>query len=419
MINREELKLNKETVIKDLIKHLKLDLETATPYLEKEWEESEKLYLQGNLFFLQKSYIREQAIFVGINEDDIDECINVAAKFIENPALLRFACHEFYLINVSPNKNELSLNKRPYLDSLLGSMIYTYNLLLIMASIPSLQTLHKSLSIPNNISDQTIQDISFLVAYFKKERNVTGLGVGEFNWRLSNSFKAKEFTIGRLRYELCNANLNASVYKNTKTGEHITLANSGLNIDRDGLMLSEASEDTWETTVTERNHLITAHTCSSDSRVEKETETINVRKWEKVFASGDHCLGIHISAGPDFTLEACSESLKQVEDFMKKCFPEHKYKGFTCHTWFFDINFQTLLPANNKILQFQQQFILAPSQGLEQLQWVFGIGCNREDLPKNTSMQTSLAEFIENGGHLRTGAGFILKENIHKWGSQT
>jgi len=121
----------------------------------------------------------------------------------------------------------------------------------------------------------------------------------------------------------------------------------------------------------------------------------------------------HIPEDGPMSIEACTESFEMVLIFFSKYFSERPFKAFDCHSWFLDNQYQKILAASSNIVKFQNRLYLYPteSDGDDSYWRIFGadgIKKGIENVPRKTSMQKKVAEFIENGGYLRSGGGFLI-----------
>ena len=107
--------------------------------------------------------------------------------------------------------------------------------------------------------------------------------------------------------------------------------------------------------------------------------------------------------------------------FFRQDRPEEKIRGFSCLSWMLDPQYEFLLKPNSRILAFMRQYYLFPiaEGGADALWRIFGEDGLRDGIasaPRHTSMQRKVAEFIERGGKLRSGGGFLLPEELPRYG---
>lgn len=140
---------------------------------------------------------------------------------------------------------------------------------------------------------------------------------------------------------------------------------------------------------------------------------------------GDKIWNVHIARGEKLTPEACNESFKAAQKFIKEFFPEYPDNKFMCHSWLLFSENEKFMPAGSNILKFSELWDITGRHEYPEsaYRWLFGVryknkillknkkkkgnyGCT-EHLPQNTAMQKNCIEYILKGGTL--GDGFGIK----------
>ena len=84
--------------------------------------------------------------------------------------------------------------------------------------------------------------------------------------------------------------------------------------------------------------------------------------------------------------------------------------------------YEKILKPGSRIVAWMRQYYLfpIPESAADSLWRVFGEEGLKNGLanaPRNTSMQRNVAAFLEQGGILRSGGGFILPEDLAQYGN--
>ena len=102
----------------------------------------------------------------------------------------------------------------------------------------------------------------------------------------------------------------------------------------------------------------------------------------KDIKKGDNVVIIHVPGGEPLLYDACVESLENAKVFIKKHFPDFKYRYFSGVSWLLDTSIADLLGENSNVLKFGTLFepvITRESDNI--IKFVFGGGATRKDLP--------------------------------------
>ncbi len=138
---------------------------------------------------------------------------------------------------------------------------------------------------------------------------------------------------------------------------------------------------------------------------------------------GDKIWNVHICRGEKLTFDACKESFKMAQEFIREYFPEYPDNKFMCHSWLLYPTNKEFMPEGSNILKFPLLWdvISHREDPASAYRWLFSVryknkillknkkktgsyGCT-EKLPQNTIMQEKGVEYILNGGTLGDGLG--------------
>ena len=92
-----------------------------------------------------------------------------------------------------------------------------------------------------------------------------------------------------------------------------------------------------------------------------------------------------------------------------------------CCSWIFSPNLTNFLPADSNLVNFTKEVYLFPASSPRQAGIWFFFYQDKFDpktAPRKTSLQKTLAEYLEQGGDLRVGGMFLLLDDIDKFGTQ-
>ena len=242
------------------------------------------------------------------------------------------------------------------------------HLLLILALYPSAEALYRDRHWPMSMWEEIRTDVSIWVEHHQENYGFVGLQWRIFNWELG-VFTGKTVQLGRLQ---CNTSFAFdepfSVYRNPVNGAvRMTAQPPG-------------------------------------------------RPWVCELDPGDPVINLHIPASGAMDIDACRQSIRRMAEFFDRFLPDYKYRAFFCESWLLDRQLQELLPPNSNIVRFQQLgHLFEHSLESETIWRVFGEKGDREGInavPHRTSMQKSLAEFVNRGGEFHTGGLIILRNDV-------
>lgn len=242
------------------------------------------------------------------------------------------------------------------------------HLLLILSLYPTAEDVYRKNSWPITMWQDISTDVSIWVKHHQENYGTVGLQWRILNWELA-VFSGSVIQLGRLQCNTSHYFKEAfSVYRNP--------------VDDTVRLAEHAPEQDW---VCELTH-------------------------------GDPVINMHIPASGTMDINACKQSIRRMADFFDQFLPDYKYRAIFCESWFLDQQLQELLPAHSNIVRFQKLGHLFDYSSESETIWrVFGEKGAHEGVnavPHQTSMQKSLAGFVNRGGKFRTGGLIILPDEI-------
>lgn len=133
------------------------------------------------------------------------------------------------------------------------------------------------------------------------------------------------------------------------------------------------------------------------------------------FEYGENLIYVHIPQGEKLVYSDCLASIRAADNFFEQYFPHYKYQFFFSETWLLYENNWLFMETSSNILQFSTLFEIAYSvederQGIER---IFGAKeRNKSKYTEKTALQRSAKHFMQNGGKLGIGIGFIDRSDI-------
>lgn len=396
----------------------KLNIEDYKEVFEYEWNNSNALY-DSPEDMLSENYVSEVANIAGLDHEVMKKLKDVAAEISENLILKRLFLHAHYLFFISENVPDNLRAKFPDMISVMGDNGPVFLFLLLLSGIPSAKDFFKSRGIPNDVARGAFIDISLWIDNFRRNKGLIGITPRILNWGRC-LLMGNVYRLGRLQFGIAPFHGRLYVYRNKITNAVQALAEGNLTFNSNGQfdgVDEQYDPNTWKSVLSKDNGKITGNPVSSSGFVRSERISFDLNEWKEALAPGDPVLNTHIPGGVPMTAEACADSFRRALEFFPKYFTDKDFKGWACHSWLLDNQYEQILPEKSNIIKFQREWYLYPtsSSGAESYRLIFGengIKNGIKQVPRNSSMQKAVAEFIEKGGKLRSGGGFFLKDEM-------
>lgn len=259
-------------------------------------------------------------------------------------------------------------------------------IILFLSMVPRFFALHRNQGIPQSITIATLGDLKlWILECFRKN---ACWGIDEFQWLLSH-FRGQLYRIGRLQYRMEPFGFDYLYFKNRKNRKTLLLY-TGNKQARGGYRVI------------------------ADARIDSKRVFPMDDEWQCILKKNQLAPAVHIPAGEPLTTDDCLASLQQAREFLGEQFPDMQVEAFTCHSWLLDPQLGKLLPPASNIVRFQQLFHLFPIQGADDLQCRERLFDNQDpsSLRNKTSLQKSVAAFMDSGGCIRMGGGILIPEVV-------
>lgn len=140
-------------------------------------------------------------------------------------------------------------------------------------------------------------------------------------------------------------------------------------------------------------------------------------EYELVDEEGEKYVSIHIPSDANLDLAALCQSYEKACDFLKRYFPAFAGVGMCCESWLLSPALKGLLPADSRIIRFQENFVIEKviPDSDDYAEWVYGIEEKNADievsiLPERTSLQRTMKQFLLKGGKVGVAIGRLKEE---------
>ena len=377
--------------------------------------------------FLQEVKWRENAQWCGFDDGVLDDALGrVAAAVRADDALRRLAWHAYWRVFLAPEPCAPADWPEPARH--LGDEAGLFYLLVGIAGVPLVRRHHRSLGIAEEVTRETTQQVRRYCDdnYRRGHGGRPGLYQGQMGW-LRNYTREKYVRLGRLEYWLGANPYRLKAFRNVRTGQVAALAPDGTRFADNGLIYRKQEdcrdEEGWTATLTRDDCGATGYLVDPNGVGTREKVTLPVPDWQCVLKYGDPVLMMHIPSGGKMTREACRESLERASAFFPRHFPSELPRAVVCTSWIFSPMLQRIFPPEANLCAFQRNLYLfpVPSGPWDGLWFVFLCRTQPEDLrevPRDTSLQRGILEFLQDGGRWCAGGMFILMDDIAKFGAE-
>ena len=298
-----------------------------------------------------------------------------------------------------------------------GGRDLAYDMLTALALLSLVPHCHAVLT-ERGLPEETVRGVLGFVdgaVYDYGRRHDGAYGCNLLDW-FQRSVDGKLFRIGRLEIELARFRSPARVFRNAD-GETVALADE-LRVHRSGFALGakhyEDEEGAYEATVEETDDAWIGHPFLPNGYVSPETVTLPKETWTVALMRGNKIISLHIPPTGRLDADAVDETLEEARAFLKRYFPDFRYKGFYCGSWLLDPQLEEMLGAESNIARFGRRFqrIAVPSKGDAVFTFVFLKPDRRNvdvaSLPENTRLERALKAHYLGGRAIYELHGYFL-----------
>lgn len=318
--------------------------------------------------------------------------------------------------NLNPFANNPSLEKYMPVES-----ARAFYLILVMAGLECGERIYKKLGWPLPILHESLQDCRLWLENHMENEGFFGSTWTHCAW-IYTHFRAQVLQFGRLQ---CNADAschsNVRVYRHRITGKVQALMSDAIPFTKDGMAAFSDSETAFTSVVPVISESVVKGTpVRPDGIVLPEPITLELKEWKLAIKDGDKAINLHIPASGAMTPELCRDSVDRMARFFNEYKPDYDYRAVICSSWMLDPCFRMILPPDSNIVAFQKAGYVTPLKSRSEAVFrVFGqkaVSGGIDSVPHKTSMQKRFAKWASDGGVFRSGAVFLLREDL-PWGS--
>ncbi len=288
-----------------------------------------------------------------------------------------------------------------------------------LLNVPRSVEFLRSHGISEEMISGTLYEFERSVDVHKTRTGVSGLLFSSFNW-LRLIYENRLVRIGNLNFEMRGFAGGIKAFKN-KAGD-IKLLSTNMKIHKSGRPLGAAlcndEEGAFDAVFSENESEYIGNPLDGEGFVMREQIRLSKTEWELVIEPGTPVLAVHIPTGISLTEQLCEESYALARVTFKKCFPEFKFKGFSCISWMMERELEALSKPGSNLVKFLKKYIpfkrKAPGTGI----FVFVYMLNPKidvatldytTLPEGTSLQRAMKEYYINGGRVYEDGGIIIE----------
>jgi hypothetical protein len=226
------------------------------------------------------------------------------------------------------------------------------------------------------------------------------------------------YRLGRLEFLPEPWEYPARAYTHVHTQELVLLAEPGQRFTDDGYLTGDL---TWTSTLTEDADAIIGTPITPRGAALQQPVRLPRNEWQLVVGRGDPVLDMHVPSEGALTLDAIRDALAQAEPFFDRYYPEHTFVAYTCYSWLFSPQLETLLASNSNVLRWQREGYLLPSDSGSDdfLTFTFGAGSiDTATATRDTRLQRAVIAHLERGEILRCGGYLLLRRDLGRFASQ-
>lgn len=294
----------------------------------------------------------------------------------------------------------------------LGERTGTFWLLLTLDFAARLAEAHQARGYPAAVTADCLDQVRGYLDNWRKTpshaADAVGCHPGQACW-LRTYLDFPYVRLGRLAYQLMPFNGAVAAYRHRRSGAVVALARDRLRIDADGLVARVGQPSAWTTTLNHDARGAHGHPVDPAGTVQRRRVDLAATDWALILAKDDPILSIHIPPGGAMDLAAVQDSFRRAQEFFARHHGDRPARALWCSTWFLDPRLHRLLPPTANPLRLQRCLYLHPVDPWDGGLWFVFLQDTSDParLPRSTSLQRALADFLAGGGRWNCGGAFI------------
>ena len=302
----------------------------------------------------------------------------------------------------------------------LGENEGIFNLMLGLSSAPLVEENCRRHGIPLKYAHDALKWLGGTIAFYRLAHGgVPGMTYSQTYW-MKYHVDGQLYRIGRFEYLLHPVQAWAPLVWRAPDGRTAAMCAPDLRLGADGLAVHGGVADSEVRVVSfvrEDGDLVTGIPLDGEGHAcVEETLTLDRREWRPVAAPWDLVPSIHIPGGERMSPTLVEDSLLEAWAFFRQ-FLHREVPMITCNSWILNPAFRKFAPEGN-MAALQRRFHCAPglrwgNEGRDGMFFAFGHQkCAPTEQPAQTKLQRLLQQVYAAEGTLRTGAMYILPEDL-------
>lgn len=393
--------------------------EASLSNLKEGWEESQTTFPGVDMECLNPNTVRASGAFAGFDLASISMLLETSSRIKASPELARLFWHCYRGIYDSIKPPQTSA--WPRLFHSLGDRCGMFYLLVGVASVPRVRTWHQFLGVPEEVTRHTCRQVwDFNENHRRANSGRMGICLNQVTW-LRHYPREPYFRLGRLEFWLKPFRGGVRVFRNQDNGEVLALAEDNANFDDSGYRTEPADKCNWVARFHEDADWISGVPISPFGMAVPNETRLSRAQWRSILCKGDYVLEMHIPQGGGLTPEACATSHRLALEFFPQYFSLHPFAALICNSWMFNTQLEDILSPTANLVRYMRDAYLfpVPSSGQDGLWFIFQKEpFDLRTVPRETSLQRAVWEFIANGNRWRGGGMFILRDDAMRIGEQ-
>ncbi len=226
-------------------------------------------------------------------------------------------------------------------------------------------------------------------------------------WWMQPHMLGHLFRLGRLQFEIASYPRGTRIYRHPEGQDSVLYHSEGTFDAKSWVTAAEA----FHPRLTEDESFIRGYGFDAEGRLSPKEIGLDRSQWRLAVQAGDDVLSVHIPKDGKLSMTAVQESFEEARIFFRKHFPELNLKAFILHTWLLDTQLENFLPPSSNILAFQKLFTIMLKEENESCLFDFIFytkRCPLEQLVPQNDFQSRILKFVQHGGRLRSGFGYVL-----------
>jgi hypothetical protein len=392
-----------------------LNVPDALELMQPHWDESMNTLPTPYPRFLNAEVAVASASYCGLPATAAETLVDTCQQIQANKALLQLAwhCHQLLIEHMDYKQ----MKEWPDLTAALDENASVFYLLVALAIVPRIKELYgRKMGVPEDICRDSCRQIAcFAGNYANMNNGALGITLKQLYW-LRNYLAARLFRVGRFEYMIRPFFGGAQVYRSKKTNATIALAPDGTHYNADGYVA-----DDWVAQIQQTDDMVIGYPISPYGMAIRKQVQLPLNEWECVLKKDDPILELHIPEGGSMHLDACLDSMHRGVAFFRQFFPNEPFQAIACLSWILNNQLQEIKLSSDNLARFQRELYLFPvkSNGKDGLWFIYlQDPIDLATVPRNTSLQRAVADFIQAGNTWRGGGMFFLTEDLDHLGEQ-